>query len=70
MHGHSCSNVRPYTYYECNSTRVKSFSVKKHLHVGMEVKKVQKRGKDYTTQKKTNQHVIQEEYFIHLFHTL
>ena len=34
----------------------------------MELKKAQKQGGDYTTQKKTN--LIQEEYPIHLFHTL
>ena len=33
----------------------------------MEVKKAQKQGIDYTTQKKTN--LIQEEYLIHLFNT-
>ena len=47
-------------------TRVKSFFVKKLSHVGMEVKKAQKQGRDYTTQTKIN--LIQQEYPIHLFH--
>ena len=47
----------------------KKFSfVKEPLHVGTEVKKAQKQGRDYTTQRKTN--LIQEECPIHLFHTL
>ena len=34
----------------------------------MELKKGQKHGRHYTTQKKTN--LIQKEYTVHLFHTL
>ena len=51
-------------------TRVKRFYCKKKpLHVGKEVKKAQKQGRDYTTHKKTNL-IYTKEYPIHLFHTL
>ena len=47
------------------------FSCKETFDAGMDVKKAQKQGRIYTTQKKTNLHVvIQEEYRLPLFHTL
>ena len=47
--------------------REKIFCGKKPLHVGMEVQKAQRQGRDYTTQKKTN--LIQVQYPTSVPHT-